>query len=86
MGFLASKRSKILAHPRRLEAPLVDGLEKALIYQGFFFSFERGKGVNPLYLPWHRLYFLPLPHGHGSLRPTFSAALAGSFGRSLTAP
>src|SRR6266702_5725268 len=29
-------------------------------------------------LPWHCLYFLPLPHGHGSLRPTFgtSSALA----------
>src|SRR5208337_4925959 len=22
--------------------------------------------------PWHFLYFLPLPHGQGSLRPTFS--------------
>ena len=22
--------------------------------------------------PWHFLYFLPLPQGHGSLRPTFS--------------
>jgi hypothetical protein len=22
--------------------------------------------------PWHFLYFLPLPHGHGSLRPTFA--------------
>ena len=21
--------------------------------------------------PWHFLYFLPLPHGQGSLRPTF---------------
>ncbi len=21
--------------------------------------------------PWHFLYFLPEPHGHGSLRPTF---------------
>ena len=20
--------------------------------------------------PWHLLYFRPLPHGHGSLRPT----------------
>jgi hypothetical protein len=19
--------------------------------------------------PWHRLYFFPLPHGHGALRP-----------------
>src|ERR1700736_1433685 len=23
--------------------------------------------------PWHFLYFLPLPHGHGSFRPTFAA-------------
>jgi hypothetical protein len=22
--------------------------------------------------PWQRLYFLPLPHGHGSFRPTLS--------------
>jgi L-lactate dehydrogenase (cytochrome) len=22
--------------------------------------------------PWHRLYFFPLPHGHGALRPTFA--------------
>ena len=26
------------------------------------------------YLPWHRLYFLPLPHGQGSLRPTLSTS------------
>src|SRR5580700_4810667 len=25
-----------------------------------------------LYAPWHFLYFLPLPQGHGSLRPTLS--------------
>ncbi len=24
------------------------------------------------YAPWHFLYFFPLPHGQGSLRPTFS--------------
>src|SRR3954471_16428758 len=24
--------------------------------------------------PWHFLYFFPLPHGHGSLRPTFGAS------------
>src|SRR6266853_6590018 len=24
--------------------------------------------------PWHFLYFLPLPHGHGSLRPTFGSS------------
>ena len=23
------------------------------------------------YLPWHCLYFFPLPHGHGSFLPTF---------------
>src|SRR5512134_2961640 len=27
----------------------------------------------PAPAPWHFLYFLPLPHGHGSLRPTFPA-------------
>src|SRR5437773_7906521 len=26
------------------------------------------------YVPWHFLYFLPLPQGQGSFRPTFSAA------------
>ena len=26
-----------------------------------------------LYIPWHFLYFFPLPQGHGSLRPTFSS-------------
>src|SRR3954463_12001129 len=25
-------------------------------------------------VPWHFLYFLPLPHGHGSLRPTFGSS------------
>src|SRR5580704_3181890 len=30
-------------------------------------------------LPWQQcLYFLPLPHGHGSLRPTFFVALAAA--------
>jgi hypothetical protein len=26
------------------------------------------------FTPWHFLYFFPLPHGHGSLRPTFGPA------------
>src|SRR3954463_5384750 len=26
------------------------------------------------FAPQHFLYFFPLPHGHGSLRPTFSAS------------
>src|SRR5687767_14374337 len=25
-------------------------------------------------MPWHFLYFLPLPHGHGSLRPTLGSS------------
>src|SRR5687767_15913076 len=30
---------------------------------------------RPLFqAPWHFLYFLPLPHGHGSLRPTFGSS------------
>jgi hypothetical protein len=29
-----------------------------------------------LFLPWHFLYFLPLPQGQGSLRPTFGAVRA----------
>ena len=31
-------------------------------------------GRRPLSAPQHFLYFLPLPHGHGSLRPTFARA------------
>ena len=27
--------------------------------------------ISLVYIPWHFLYFRPLPHGHGSLRPTF---------------
>ena len=27
------------------------------------------------FFPQHFLYFLPLPHGHGSLRPTFGGAM-----------
>src|SRR5207245_2633461 len=29
-------------------------------------------------LPWHFLYFFPLPHQHGSLRPIFRRSAAGS--------
>jgi hypothetical protein len=27
------------------------------------------------FMPWHFLYFFPLPHGHGSFLPTFPAML-----------
>ena len=30
------------------------------------------KARNYTSAPWHFLYFLPEPHGHGSLRPTLS--------------
>src|SRR5262245_36967820 len=38
-----------------------------------------GHGKAPLWIdhasrPWHFLYFLPEPHGHGSLRPTLASA------------
>ena len=32
-------------------------------------------------LPWHCLYFLPLPQGQGSLRPTLGPAMMGCVGR-----
>ena len=35
------------------------------------------------YAPWHFLYFLPEPHGHGSLRPTLSNS-EFTFGRCAT--
>src|SRR5580692_6729976 len=58
---------------------------------------EQNRLVNGHYLPQHCLYFFPLPHGHGSLRPTLgpvrtglalalacaSAAAAASFTTSL---
>jgi hypothetical protein len=33
---------------------------------------ETGAAILP-YAPWHFLYFFPLPHGQGSLRPTLSS-------------
>ena len=44
----------------------------------------RPSSAEPLYAPWHFLYFFPLPQGQGSLRPTLftsgavAAAVAGS--------
>jgi len=41
-----------------------------------------GEGALRLahHAPWHFLNFLPLPHGHGSLRPTsFKALRTGSW-------
>ena len=36
--------------------------------------------------PWHRLYFLPLPHGQGSLRPIFFKPLPAPVARRAEAP
>ena len=33
----------------------------------------RPSSAEPLYAPWHFLYFFPLPQGQGSLRPTLSS-------------
>src|SRR6266849_7336959 len=41
-------------------------------------------GISHAVAPWHFLYFLPEPHGHGSLRPTFAPARTG-FGASACA-
>ena len=35
-----------------------------------------------LFLPQHFLYFLPLPHGHGSFLPTFAVGFADAFSSS----
>ena len=39
---------------------------------------------NPF--PWQFLYFLPLPHGQGSLRPTLGSAFIGVCPAELDAP
>src|SRR5262249_46505406 len=39
------------------------------------------KSHNHALMPWHFLYFLPEPHGQGSLRPTFAPVRTG-FGAS----
>src|SRR5580704_7033404 len=36
--------------------------------------------------PWHFLYFLPLPHGQGSLRPAFFAETACFFSAAVPLP
>ena len=41
---------------------------------------------SPQIRPWQCLYFLPEPHGHRSLRPTFSPARVNGGGASATSP
>ena len=36
-------------------------------------AYPKDRAKQP-HLPWHCLYFLPLPQGHGSLRPTFGVS------------
>src|SRR5262245_29648795 len=36
--------------------------------------------------PWHFLYFLPLPHGRGSLRPTFGSSRRTGRARASSPP
>src|SRR5580704_1129336 len=46
----------------------------------FVHGFDKGRtdrNVCPTQAPWHFLYFLPEPQGHGSLRPTFAPARTG---------
>lgn len=42
------------------------------------FSFD---GITTSHVPQHFLYFLPLPHGQGSLRPTFSGVVTREVSR-----
>lgn len=48
---------------------------KMLIYSvDFYFAFFHyfvSSFLQHFYLPWHCLYFFPLPHGHGSFLPIF---------------
>src|SRR4029077_10197190 len=39
-----------------------------------FFSCQCGQESHAAFAPWHFLYFRPLPHGHGSFRPTLGAS------------
>jgi len=46
---------------------------------------SRGSGRFPDYFPWQCLYFLPLPQGHGSFRPTLGWLLTTCAPRGLLA-
>src|SRR5713101_7053068 len=40
--------------------------------RGFTMDLDKRKAFLPYYTPQHFLYFLPLPHGQGALRPIFA--------------
>lgn len=52
--------------------------EKTTGFRSLFCFYMPCSGVYTIPFPWQFLYFLPLPQGHGSLRPTFGSALIGS--------
>src|SRR5438046_8038688 len=57
----------------------VAALARVFFDAAFFSAIVRNPTPSPRiysvpgYRPWHFLYFLPLPHQHGSLRPSLSA-------------
>src|ERR1700734_482913 len=46
----------------------------------------RGPADRQFYAPWHFLYFLPLPQGQGSLRPTLSPVVRRCTGCDVSLP
>ena len=60
--------------PSNSSAWRLSGSHAATVLNGTLVSGGDVLGSPPqALLPWHFLYFLPLPHEHGSLRPSFEA-------------
>src|SRR5262249_4243423 len=47
---------------------------------------DRGRPIVHAAAPWHFLYFFPLPHGQGSLRPTFGSSRGTVMGLASSPP
>ena len=58
-------------HPQKNSAQAKRGIGQRSFKQAFFGVFIAERQIRDFYLPQQFLYFLPLPHGHGSFRPTF---------------
>jgi hypothetical protein len=58
----------LFSRPVWCHAQLLLALQKHLCHQG---QSKGGRLHSSIYPPQHFLNFFPLPHGHGSFRPTF---------------
>ncbi len=77
-------RSRVLKSPLDSAGNLIKKQQRGKVFILHFsvFALSRMK-TRPtclFYLPQHFLYFFPLPHGQGSLRPTFFSAIFGFAG------